>query len=190
MKNCSIIFTVGFSKKRLWRNNMYIFEFNDVEEMYEEKNVEGLIQVLTSTKPKDVRSEAAKALEMLADPRAIPALIETLKNDPTYVRTSAAVALIEIGEPSVEALIPLIKHANDEVGELAARALGEIGDKRAVEPLIAALKDKTREVRRYAAAALGNLGDARAVDALKEAENDGNFYVRYNASTALGKIKS
>ena len=168
---------------------MYIFEFSEVKALLDVKDIDGLIDILTSDKPKEIRSEAAKALEMLGDARAVPALIGTLEKDPTYVRTKATVALIEIGEPAVEALIPLIMHPDDEVGELAARALGEIGDKRAVEPLIAALKDETREVRRYAAVALGNLGDKRAIEPLKEAENDGNFYVRYNASTALGKIK-
>ncbi len=167
---------------------MYIFEFSEIKDMLDGKDVDGLVSILTSEKPRDIRSEAAKALELLKDARAVPALIETLKGDPTYVRTKATVALIEIGEPAVAALIPLIMHPDDEVGELAAKALGEIGDKRAVEPLIAALKDKTREVRRYAAVALGNLGDARAIEPLKEAENDSNFYVRYNAGSALGKI--
>lgn len=168
---------------------MYVFRFKEIREMLEKEDVDSLVEVLTSQKPKEIRSDAAVALKMLANAKAVPALIETLKTDPSYVRTKATVALIEIGEPAVEALIPLIMHSNDDVGELAAKALGEIGDKRALEPLITALENKTRGVRRYAAVALGELGDARAVPALEKAKNDSNFYVRYNVDTALDKIK-
>jgi hypothetical protein len=50
---------------------------------------------------------------------------------------------------------------------LAARALGEIGDPRAVEPLIAAVHDPNVWVRLEAAEALGNIGDSRTLPELE-----------------------
>ncbi len=55
---------------------------------------------------------------------------------------------------------------------MAAWALGEMRDPRAVEPLIAALKDKDYEVRVCAAIALGEMRDPRAVEPLIESMED------------------
>jgi HEAT repeat protein len=42
----------------------------------------------------------------------------------------------------VEPLIAALKDENSDVRQAAAKALGKIGDPRAVEPLIAALSDE------------------------------------------------
>jgi HEAT repeat protein len=70
----------------------------------------------------------------------------------------------------------------------AARALGEIGDTRAVEPLIAALKDSNASGRKGAVAALGKIGDARAVEPLIAALADSHEVVQMLAADALGDI--
>lgn len=79
----------------------------------------------------------------------------------------------------------------------AAKALGKIGDTRAVEPLIQALRDEDWEVRSGAARALGEIGDARAVEPLIQTlfkEKDFNpaldvrDFVREEVALALGKI--
>lgn len=91
----------------------------------------------------------------------------------------------------VEPLIATLKHDNWCVRGGAARALGEIGDVRAVEPLsITALKDDLYIVRWVAAEALGKIGDARAIEPLitlltKEIEQLG---VLWGAVEALRKI--
>ena len=84
-------------------------------------------------------------------------LIEALEDRNT--QEFATGALGEIGEPAVQ---PLIQAVNDNPDIMAflAKALGEIGDARAVEPLIQALKDERSEVRSSAAYALRNMGDA------------------------------
>ncbi len=56
---------------------------------------------------------------------------------------------------AVEPLIQALKDNNSYVRCCAALALGEIKDKRAVEPLILALKDNNSYVREDAALALG-----------------------------------
>jgi len=57
----------------------------------------------------------------------------------------------------------LVFMMDDGVRQLAARALGKLGDPRAVEALVFALEDKNDFLRKDAIEALGKLGDARAV---------------------------
>ena len=66
----------------------------------------------------------------------------------------------------------------------AAKALGEIGDERAVEPLIKALSDNW--VSEDVAKALENIGDERAVEPLIEFLSDENC--AFNPAKTLGKI--
>lgn len=70
----------------------------------------------------------------------------------------------------------------------SARALGELGDARAVEPLIIALKDKDEFVVSEAAEALGKLGDTRAVLPLTLLLKHRESFVRSAAARSLGKL--
>jgi len=65
-----------------------------------------------------------------------------------------------------------------------AKALGELGDARAVEPLIEALENKQILVRMEAAKALGKIGNTRAVEPLIEALQS----LPGTASEALARI--
>ena len=89
----------------------------------------------------------------------------------------------------VTSLIKALAYQKDSlVRWLAAEALGNLGDARAVEPLIAALKDSDSSVRQRAAEALGKLRDTRAVEPLITALKDRDSYVRQRAADALDKI--
>jgi len=76
----------------------------------------------------------------------------------------------------------------------AARALGQLGDKRAVDPLVACLRDtQTRNpiLKMTVAEALGDIGDARAVEPLIACLNNTNQTSRSVKGTiieSLGKI--
>jgi HEAT repeat protein len=84
-------------------------------------------------------------------------------------------------------LIIQLKDPKAEVRRNAAKALGEIGEAKAVEPLMAALKDPDFLVRENAVIALGEIGDVKAVEPLVAAVKDG--LVRPYATTiALGQI--
>ncbi len=83
-------------------------------------------------------------------------------------------------------LIQLLKDKNAEVRANAAKALGDLNDKRAVPGLIDALKDRHVIVRRSAAYALSNIGDERAVPGLINALKDEDAEVRAYAARALG----
>ena len=71
---------------------------------------------------------------------------------------------------------------------LAAGALGELRDARAVEPLIAVLKDDDSLVRSYAQQALLQIG-APAVEPLIAALQDTDPEVQSLAAEALGQLK-
>jgi len=120
---------------------------------------------------------------------AVEPLIVALKDNDDLVRSYAAEALGNIGDPrAVEPLINVLKDDNKWwVREKAAKALGEIGDA-AIDPLIVALKDNDIGVRENAAEALGEIGDARAVEPLMVALKDNDSRVRFSAAKALGEI--
>jgi HEAT repeats len=109
-----------------------------------------------------VSRSAARELGRIGNLRAIRALGEALAKP--QVSQSAAEALIRMGSPALETLLAALRHEASCARKLAAFALGEIGDRRAVEPLIQALgQDDKYEVRTAATIALGQLKDARAL---------------------------
>jgi len=147
-------------------------------------DVEGLIEALEHRDWR-IRWDAAVALWEIGDARAVEPLIQAMKDvyfvesnfqdekririagvDPylAYVGQGivcigwiALPALVKIGEPAVGPLIQALGDEIEFVRVLAARALGEIGDARAVEPLTKSLKDKERDVRGAAKEALERL---------------------------------
>ena len=127
--------------------------------------VEALIAALTGgERDWSVLYAVATALEDIADPWAVPALVEALWH-----------------------------HQDEFVRALAAGTLGKIGDTRAVEPLARALQEgggvEGMMVRGAAAWALGEIGGAQAVEALiAHLEWGDKFEVLCNVVYALGKI--
>ena len=93
-------------------------------------------------------------------------------------------------EHYVNVIIPKLKDDEADVRGRAAKALGNIGDAKAVELLIAALKDVDGYVRWSAAKALGEVGDAKAVEPLTAALKDMDAQVRWEATRTLRKIKA
>jgi HEAT repeat protein/cyclophilin family peptidyl-prolyl cis-trans isomerase len=84
----------------------------------------------------------------------------------------------------VQPLVPLLADTDPEVRQMAAFALGLIGDRSAREPLIGALADPAPVVRGSAAEALGLLGDASAAPAIAKVAAD------VVASGALSQVPS
>ena len=66
-----------------------------------------------------------------------------------------------VSREGVQPLVALLTDADPEVRQMAAFALGLIGDKRARDPLVAALGDPSPLVQGSAAEALGLIGDPR-----------------------------
>lgn len=85
-------------------------------------------------------------------------------------------------------LVSALQDEDERTREGAVKALGEIGDARAVEPLIVVLEAQDGPIRWKVARALGEIGDARAVEPLIQALADEKGLVRLEAAKALGKI--
>src|SRR2546427_7925811 len=96
--------------------------------------------------------------------------------------------LFRSGRPAVSDLREALEDGHWMVREVAAQALGLIGDLRAVEPLLRKAKaDRDAGGRGTCIKALGELGDPRAVEVLAEAVNVPT--TRLAASEGLSKIK-
>ena len=108
------------------------------------------------------RIAAANALRDIADPRAIPALIEAAGDDVVTVRKCAARALVAIGEDAVTAVAEAAGKTRGKQQRELVLVLGRIGTKEAIEPIVAALDSTDRPLRRDAARALFALAPAGA----------------------------
>lgn len=144
------------------------FELSKIITMEDEqRRMEGLVPEMVvafeaaETDDPRVRHYLALTLGHLADPAAVPALVEALGDDEPGTRLYSAWALGSIGDTS--AADPLIERVGDDdagVRKMAVYALGVLGDHKAVPRLRAALSDPARDVSWNAAVALAQLHDA------------------------------
>ncbi|UTB32204.1 MAG: HEAT repeat domain-containing protein [Methanobacterium sp. ERen5] len=74
-----------------------------------------------------VRWYASEILGKIGDEKAVAGLIETLGDENSGVRSKSMVALVEIGEPSVDLLTNALSNDNWQIRRQAAEALGVIG---------------------------------------------------------------
>lgn len=137
-----------------------------------------------------LRRQAAAALEVLADRRAVEPLISLLgKDEQQGVRANAARALGKMGDR--RAALPLIQALQDpawEVRSSAVCALERLADPRAALPLIAVLQDQEGDVAYHATRALGKLRDPRAVGPLVERLKGDDRDLGPSLSAALGQL--
>lgn len=195
---------------------MSLFGPPDVERLKEKKRLQGLQRALAYKHDADIRQQAARALAEIGDPRAVEPLVATLQDSSPEVReattralgqlgdaravkplinqlrdwrsdrlcNAARDALVQIGNPAVDALISVL---GENIGSHAARALGQIGDDRAIDPLIAFLEnpsDYRCDAAREALVAIGT----PAVGPLCSVLRNGGHYARQQAVEALGQI--
>jgi bilin biosynthesis protein len=142
-----------------------------------------------------VRRAAAKTLTLIADPVAIPNLVQALLHDEdTVVKGSSVGALARMGEAAVPVLLNLL--ASPELPEStkghAAWALAFIGAE-AKDLLYGEMAAATADVRYALVGAIAkvaqeNPNDAQAFQVLMHALNDDNANVRYEAASALGNL--
>jgi HEAT repeat protein len=178
--------------------------------------IEPLLTLLTDS-DSSVRAQAAESLGRVGDARAIGPLVEALGDRRYDVCRMAARSLarlgwrpgcnecgaryylalhmidraVEMGSCVVKPLVTvLLEDDSHSMRAAAARALGEIGDERAVGPLIACLNNTSvpEVVRMAAAEALGAIGDSSALRPLRTALLDHDPEVRDTAKQALDQI--
>lgn len=121
--------------------------------------------------------------------REVHEIIEDLREDREKdVRNAAAAELIAKGEAAVYPLIGALNDSDWRVREEAAKALGEIGDRRAVKHLIQLFKDEKTRVQLWGTDAIIGMGDG-SVGPLIEALDDRDRRIRMGAIVALGELR-
>lgn len=115
-------------------------------------------------------------------------------DNPEKIRQAAEELAHIGGVRAVEALIGVLGRAdteeeNDCAREMAAWALGEIRDTRAIGPLCEALSSEWHGMREKAARALGRIGDRRSEACLWIAlEKEGDYCAKRELVKALGRV--
>ncbi|MBI3945215.1 MAG: HEAT repeat domain-containing protein [Armatimonadetes bacterium] len=114
--------------------------------------------------------EAAEAIGKLGDRSAVPALQAAYGRSqwpPTQEAILGALGRLG-GDVAYEQCATVLRGEHGfPVRQAAARALGQMGDRRAVPLLVEKLRDRESPVGQAAAEALGRLGDPQAVPALQ-----------------------
>ncbi len=115
--------------------------------------LDALIDALSHRK-KNVRLHVATLLGAINNEKAIPALIETLKDNNKLVRREASTALSRMGAPAVDPLIGTLADEDWRVRGAAAWALGNLGDEKAIPELEKLLDDESAFVKAGAKSAI------------------------------------
>jgi len=123
------------------------------------ETIDKLLNIMADLHPSKVL-HAITALEIMADRRAVPALIEALFSK------------------------------DEEVREASARALQYIPDERAFNPLVYCLKDKSSRIRIYAAYALANIENQEVLPHINKLLTDDVENVRLHASHLVNWLKN
>jgi HEAT repeat protein len=122
------------------------------------------------------------------DERVFNHLVQTLRDGRGPFCFFAATGLSKAGESAVEPLLEALQDGQHVVRQVAALALGEIGDLRAVGGLVEGLEDEYEAVRQAVAVSLGKLGAVEAIEPLLRAIRDESEIVRRAVVNALGMI--
>jgi len=122
------------------------------------------------------------------DARVFDQLVQALKSNRGPFYLFAATALSKVGGAAVEPLLEVLQDGQYPVRQVAALALGEIGEPSVVERLFESLGDEHEAVRQAAAVALGKIGAREAVEPLLRTIGDESEIVRRAVVNALGMI--
>ena len=137
------------------------------------------------------RARAAIQIGEIGDRRAVPALIQTLKDRDAQVRLAASEALGKLGDrQAVDSLIAIVRDPNVMVGLTVVEALGNIGSEKAVETLLRIAQEREGPLSLGAIQSLGTAGGDRSVQALTTALTDRARDVRWVAALTLAHTKS
>ncbi len=118
----------------------------------------------------EIRRACLSMLGILRPASAIDALVVVLKNPGELpgIRFQAGLALSQIGDPAVDALIAAFEGADTSTKDIAVSALGGIGGTKARNLLINALESAEEPaIQLTLVDALAKIGDAPALEALE-----------------------
>ena len=156
--------------------------------------VEPLIGVVKDWKGQqaDLRVVCVDILGEIGDERAVPVIIDVLKEDRMTMRYNAARALGNIADKrAAPALIGLLNDKEWQVRFYAVEALGKIGDRSAVNPIAdIMIKDANSEIRLTAIDALNSLDGKSRYKSVIELFSDNQPNIRSRAVELIGKWKT
>jgi cellulose synthase operon protein C len=133
----------------------------------------------------DLARHAILALGEIATPAAIGALVGTLRTPP--VPAEATIALRHAGAAATSALVGEVERGGPSAAALAAKLLGQIGDRHATFPLCAVV-ERGGAIGLAALEALAGLADPAAVPTLARAAESPDAEIRQRAFMALLSI--
>jgi HEAT repeat protein len=175
---------------RQWRERAFAAEL--LGRVGNAKAVQVLLDTVQATKTEDadVREIALRALARIADPRAVPPLVDALRQAEVWLAPRIADILVRHGDLVVDPMIGFLEETvRHPARAWAANILGEMKASRAFPALARALGDLDDEVRAKAAGALGRLGDHRAISYLLDhLLTDPAPFVRARIAGALGQF--
>jgi quinoprotein glucose dehydrogenase len=124
---------------------------------------------------------------------ALPAFTAAAAGPDAQARRHAVWGLGQVARHSpkaLEALRPLLQHADAEVRAQTLKTLGDLRDTASADAFVAALADAAPRVKYFAAEALGKIKHAPATAALLDAvrrNNDADAYLRHALVMALSR---
>jgi len=155
----------------------------DIKKMEREKDIKGLMKLISFENDEAVRREAAFVIGKITD-----STVEPYKNTSNNETHDPVNHNCYVEDLNVEQLVNSLNDKNRENRNKAASSLVKIGEPAGLL-LVDALHDDDWHVRWHAAEVLGEIGDIRAVKPLTDVLNDENEDVRLSATRALEKIQ-
>lgn len=144
----------GTLMMKVWRIQ-YEIEAKKIEVIYKESEPASMPTHTNTSKP-SITPPPPSTSTSTDESTKISQLINDLGNSARQDDTIDA--LVAIGTPAIEHLIDALNDERWRVREGVAKALGRMGEKRAVEPLTRTLNDKNTRVQKAALEALEKLG--------------------------------
>ncbi len=126
-------------------------------EMQDERVPELLVKALADP-DMGVRWCAGVALRSHPSEKAVPALVDLLASDEALTRRLAGDALVAVGSPAVDRLLPILRGGELPARLEAVRALAKIGDERAIAALYESLDDGSALIEYWANLGLEKMG--------------------------------
>ncbi len=150
-----------------------------------EESGRAVVDLLQSHDP-EIRLAAVQLLRWVGDPSNAAALLALL--DDEAVRQSAMEALIAMGTPAAQALLPCWDQSTSRQRAYLAYLAGQTCFAPALPQLIEGLQSEDGELRMVAAQGLGRLGAESALTALVAGLDDALIEVRGHIQGALSAI--
>jgi len=153
------------------------------------EDVRNLDKALHGPYPNDIKLCAIKRLVELGGEDSRDSLMRGLFIKNEMIWNESLDGLVSIWGRSYEQLVDELQSQHHKfLPIVAASALGELGDNRAVKPLMDMIKHPNDKVKKQVIASLGKLKDGQAYVLLYSHLNHKDRYIRITAARALGDL--